>query len=85
VQKDGKWTGAFDIVFAQRGVDGRDLGATTKSVGISLDQPHYQTLVKEGFTITKTVEPAAGVAQVRVILYDRTSAKLGSLLVPIKP
>ena len=84
VQKDGKWTGSLDIVFAQRGVDGRDLGATTKSVGLSLDQPHYQTLVKEGFTITKTVEPAAGVAQVRVILYDRTSAKLGSLLVPIK-
>jgi VWFA-related protein len=85
VQKDGRWTGVLDIVFAQRGVDGRDLGTTTKSVGISFDQPHYQTLLKEGFTITKTVEPAADVAQVRVILYDRTSAKLGSLLVPIRP
>jgi hypothetical protein len=84
VQKDGRWTASLDIVFAQRGVDGRDLGATTKSVGLSLDEPHYQTLVKEGFTITKIVEPAADVAQVRVILYDRTSAKLGSLLVPVK-
>jgi VWFA-related protein len=84
VQKDGQWTASLDIVFAQRGVDGRDLGTTTKAVGFSVDQAHYQTLVKEGFTITKTVEPATGAAQVRVIVYDRTSAKLGSLWVPIK-
>ena len=44
VQKDGKWTTALDIVFAQRGQDGRDLGFTTKSVAVNLDQARTTTL-----------------------------------------
>ena len=84
VQKDGKWTGELDVVFAQRGADGGDLGLTTKSVGWTLDQAHYETMFQEGLTVTRTIEPAADVAQVRIVLFDRTSAKMGSLLVPVK-
>ena len=54
-----------------------------QALGIDVDRERYEKLM-QGFTISKTIEPKPGLAEVRVVLADRTSGKIGSLTVPIK-
>jgi hypothetical protein len=81
--KDGKYTGGVEIVFTQHSAAGVELNTARQALGIDVDRERYEKLMK-GFTITKTLEPKPGLAEVRVVLVDRGSGKIGSLTVPIK-
>jgi VWFA-related protein len=81
--KDGKWSGAIDYVIAQRAPDGRFLTRVVKGLALSPDQEQYRRLLTDGVTISTTVEPIPGAAQIRIVLLDRTSGKVGSVIVPL--
>jgi VWFA-related protein len=83
-QKDGKWTGAIDYVIAQRAADGHFLNQEPKGVALKLDQNQYRAMMTDGLNFTHTVEPLPGAVQIRVVLLDRTSGKIGSVIVPLK-
>ena len=53
-------------------------------LGLSLDQMRYDMIFREGFSITKTLDLAAAAVEVRVVVFDRGSGKVGSLIVPVK-
>jgi len=82
--KDGKWAGAVDYLIAQRSADGRFLTRTAKGVALNFDEQQVRQLRTDGVTISDTVEPVAGAAEIRVVLLDRTSGKIGSVTVPLR-
>jgi len=53
-----------------------------QSAPIHLDESRYQS--GQPITLTKTITPADGASEIRIVLHDRTSGRLGSLVVPIK-
>ncbi len=83
-KKGDKWTGSLDLVFAQRSAEGGDMGLSSTPLGLSLDQTRYDMMFREGFSITKTLDLAAAAVEVRVVVFDRASGKVGSLIVPVK-
>ena len=83
-QEDGKWGGAVDYVIAQRGADGSFLKREAKGIALNLDQDQYRNMLTQGLNIARTVELAPGAVQLRVVLLDRTSGKIGSVNIPLK-
>jgi VWFA-related protein len=83
-KKGDKWIAGLDLVFAQRSNQGAELGLTTTPLGLSLDKAHYDQVLEQGLSITKNVELAASAVEVRVVVVDRASGKIGSLIVPVK-
>ncbi|HUA58374.1 MAG TPA: VWA domain-containing protein [Verrucomicrobiae bacterium] len=82
-QKDGKWTGALDLVFAQRSADGTHLNVSTTPLGLSLDASQHDKIFQYGFSFTKNIDLAAGAVEVRVLVADRASGRMGTLTVPV--
>lgn len=78
------WGGGMVLLYTERAVDGRDLGAITEEVDLRYDDPHYRRFVQDGLTYPRLVRPAAGAAQIRVVAYDRGSGRLGSITLPLK-
>ncbi len=76
------WTGALDVLFARQAADGHDLGTSEKRVNIKSKPPQYQALLKEGLSVTIPLPPP-GAAQVRVVVLDRNTGRLGSLTIPL--
>lgn len=83
-QKDGKWSAALDLVFSQRSPEGRELAVSTTPLGLSLDRARYDTVLSEGLSITKTVELNSAAAEIRVLVRDRATGRMGSLVLPLK-
>jgi hypothetical protein len=79
-----KWIAALDLVFAQRSNEGADLGLKTTPLELSLDKAHYDQVLQEGLSITKNVELTPSAVEVRVVVVDRASGRIGSLIVPVK-
>jgi hypothetical protein len=50
---------------------------------MELDQKQFQELSKK-FVVSKTLDPNPAVTQIRVVLFDRESGRLGSLTIPAK-
>jgi hypothetical protein len=82
--KDGKWTAALDLFFGQRAADGRELGVTNTPLGLSLDASKRDAVMAQGLSITKVVDLAPGVAEVRILVSDRATGRLGSLVLPVR-
>jgi VWFA-related protein len=78
------WTGELALLFDERAADGRDLGRITETVNLQYDEEHLRRLNEDGVTYPRLVRPSGGAAQVRVVVYDRNSGRLGSLTVPLK-
>jgi len=73
----GHRTDILDVVFGLWGADGRDLGSVRQKINLNLDEAQFEKM-RGGLVVTKTLD-TADVAQVRVVLLDRNSGKIGSL------
>jgi len=49
---------------------------------MDLDDSKFQELSKR-FVVSKTLDPESSAAQVKVILLDRASGRMGSLTLPV--
>lgn len=83
-QKGGKWTGAVDYVIAQRGADGSFLNREPKGIALNFDQDQYRAVLTQGLNFTNTIQPQPGAVQLRIVLLDRGSGKIGSVNIPLK-
>jgi len=79
-----QFTGELEVVMTPRSADGKDLGTTRKAVGLKLSQAQYETAVKQGLSFSQTLEPTGGVAELRAVVCDHMSTRLGSLIMPVK-
>jgi hypothetical protein len=83
-QTNKGWTGELALLFDERAADGRDLGRITETLNLQYDEEHFRKLSEDGVVYPRLVHPTSGAAQVRVVVYDRNSGRLGSLTVPLK-
>jgi hypothetical protein len=81
--KDGKWAGTVDYVVSQRASDGRILDRKAKGIAFNFDQEQYRKVQSEGITISDSAQPLAGAVEIRIVLLDRTSGRIGSVMVPL--
>ena len=58
------------------------MGVAHQPLALNLDRAKYETVMKQGLTVTKTIELAKDAAELRVVVLDRYSGKIGSLNVP---
>src|SRR5229473_5952486 len=68
----GNRTDTLDVVFGLWAADGRDLGTVRQKMNLNLDEAQYEKM-RGGLVVTKTLETATDVSQVRVVLLDRNS------------
>lgn len=82
-QQAGRWTGAMEIVFSRQSADGRDLGTTSETARLNLEDSVYQQLRRQGFVMVRSVAGVPGLARVRIIVYDHTTGRIGSVRVEV--
>jgi VWFA-related protein len=80
---DKIWRGTADILMVQMAKDGRAIKAVNDTLNININEDQLAKLreqvQKNGFVLTKTLDVEKEAATLRVIVYDRPSAALGSL------
>ena len=82
-QADGKWTATLETAFVQRGSDGEVLSAIENTVQMNLPDQTYQKALQDGISYTKQVAVDPKAVDVRVILRDAGTGKLGAVTVPL--
>ncbi len=82
-EHDAQHTVSLEFTFALLASDGRTLDTVHQLKNMDLDQKQFQELSKT-FVVSKTLEPNAAVAVIKVILLDRGSGRLGSLTLPVQ-
>jgi len=82
-KQNGKWTGKGTLMLVQLGLDQKILFAYNEPFDMQLTDENYAKVLKQGILITKQMEPAKGVQQIRVVYLDRVSSKIGSLRIPV--
>jgi len=84
LQPEGdRWVGAVDLLFVQIGADGRQITGEAKTFNMRLQRQTYDSILKDGLVLTRTLPLADGAAQVRVVTRDATSGALGSVTIPL--
>ena len=84
LQPEGdRWVGAVDLLFVQIAADGRQITGEAKTFNMRLQRQTYDSIMKDGLVLTRTLPLADGAAQVRVVTRDATSGALGSVTIPL--
>jgi VWFA-related protein len=82
-EHDALHTVSVEFAFALLASDGRNLDTIHQIKTMDLDQKQYLELTRS-FVVSKTLDPNPALAQIRVVLFDRGSGRLGSLTLPVK-
>ncbi len=83
-QNGDHFDGELEVVLSPRSADGKDLGATRQPLALKLPQAQYETVRQKGLTFSATLEPTGEVAEVRAVVCDHASGRLGSLIMRVK-
>jgi VWFA-related protein len=83
-QNGDQWTGELELILSPRGADGKDKGTTRQALGLKLAREQYETVMKQGVSLTKTLEQAGDITELRAVVCDHVSGRLGSLIMPVK-
>ena len=82
---NGRRTGAVDLTVVARTASGGELARVERAVDLDLDQAGYEAFLKRNISVPLTVQTRTDVAEVKIVAFDRTSGRIGSLAVPIEP
>ena len=82
--KGATWTGDIEVIFSLRSAEGKDLQSAHQGLALKLDQPKYQAVMEQGIGIDKTLDAAPQATELRVIVVDKSTGKIGSLIMPVK-
>jgi VWFA-related protein len=80
--KDGRRAGALDLVLVEQTGAGVPVNTTRETVSLDLTPAQYDQYLKDGLVLVKNLTPAAATWQVRILLQDRASGRVGSVFVP---
>jgi len=84
IQRQGdRWIGSVDVLFVQRGANGKELTSEVRTLNMNLRKNAYDDIMKNGLSMTRNLSPAAGAASLRVVVRDATSGSVGSLSIPL--
>jgi hypothetical protein len=80
---DGRRTATLDAVFTQRAADGRERATVTYTLRPSLDATQHRDALANGLGLAKTLTPAEGAVELKVVILDRATGRIGSVIVPL--
>lgn len=81
-QEGDRWVGAVDLLFMQRGNEGRELTRDVQTMQINVSQSRYAQFESQGILFSGRVPVAAGAEELRLVVRDTGSTAVGSLAVP---
>jgi VWFA-related protein len=82
-QKDSHWVGGVDVLMIQQDKTGKIIDSSLQTLNLDLDKTNYEAVLKTGMPLGKYLRPKQGLLNVRAIVLDRASGKVGSLIVPV--
>ena len=80
---DGMWHAVVDSAFVELDESGKILASTLRPFQLHIDTATYQRLLKEGLSYTHEMLMVPGAAQIRVIVRDGATGKIGSVDLPL--
>jgi VWFA-related protein len=80
---DAHWLGALDLLFVQRASDSTELSVIKAELPIRWDQPSYESHAQDGIRVNRLLDLLPAATQLRIVVRDRRSGKLGSLNIPL--
>ena len=82
-QENGYWVGAVDTAFVELDETGKIVASTVQPFPLHLDNETFERLLKQGLTYSNEMLMVPGATQVRVILRDSSTGKIGSVNIPL--
>jgi VWFA-related protein len=82
-QQGGTWSGAINVVFVQKDGTGKVLDTTQEAYDLHLKKEDYDTYLRIGMAFNNSVVLKAGAKTLRILIADRISAAIGSLIIPL--
>jgi VWFA-related protein len=82
--QDGtNWLGTLDLYFLEKAADGKPLNDDFRTLNMKINEERRQIILRQGLVIVRNLEVAAGAAQIRVLVRDNRTGKIGSVTVPL--
>jgi VWFA-related protein len=81
--KDDRWQGAIRLSIVQLDAQGKVLDRITDPIKLNLKQESMAQHLQAGMAFAKTVKAKPGLVQLRVIVIDRDSGVMGSVIIPM--
>ena len=81
--KDDRWQGAIRLSVVQLDAQGKVLDRITDTIKLNLKRDSLPEYMQTGMSFAKTVKAKPGLTQLRVIVMDRDSGVLGSVIIPM--
>ena len=82
--KNGAWEGQLQLLMVQRMEDGRVVGSSGEVLDIAIPDQAIERVRSDGLNITRKMQLAARVDELRVAVRDGSSGAVGSVTVPMK-
>jgi len=77
-------SGAVDAIIIERDLKGVELSRTERALAFDIDEQKYDAFLKAGLRVTFDLSPQPTLAEVKVVVFDRTSGRIGSLTIPVQ-
>jgi hypothetical protein len=79
-QQDGRWKGGAELALLSQRADGKTVALVSKSLTFDMTDDAYRKQQREGFTLEQDVAAGAGVSRIRVVIVDRSTGAVGSVV-----
>jgi VWFA-related protein len=84
--QNDRWKGAADLVIVEQAKDGHALTLVSETFNFDMTEEAYRARLRNGVSLAKEIPMLPGLYQLRVLVADRRTGRIGSLRVfPPKP
>jgi VWFA-related protein len=77
-------SGAVDVIVVERDGKGVELSRVQRALAFDIEGQKYDAFLKSGLRFAIDLDPQSALAEVKVVVIDRTSGRIGSLTVPVE-
>jgi VWFA-related protein len=82
-QKDGRWAGTIETVVVQRDSYGKVLTGVQETFRLNYPEDRYQQILRDGAGYTKDFPVNPKAADIRAIVRDAASGRIGAVAIPL--
>jgi ribosomal protein S16 len=80
---ENRWQGTIDVTTAQRDMKGRVFSPKTQSAAVNINRESYEYYLQSGIPYSTSVKILAGAQEFRIVVVDRSTGTLGSVIIPL--
>ncbi len=77
-------SGTVEVVIVERDANGAELSRVQRALAFDIEGQKYDAFLKAGLRVTFDLNSNPSLAEVKVVVLDRTSGRIGSLTVPVQ-